>query len=48
MAERTVPSRKQPTVLNDIDTGVKVWNRLKTFCFTDMSIFSPDDRTRTK
>jgi len=34
-----IPDRKQPTVF-DIDTCMRVWNRLNTFCFTDMSTFS--------
>jgi len=45
---RLTPDRKQPTVF-DIITCMRVWNRLSTFCYTDMSslLFSPDDRMRT-
>jgi len=42
-----IPNRKQPTVF-DIDTGMRVWNHwLNTFCYNDMSTFSPDDRMWT-
>jgi len=34
----TVLDGTQSTVF-DIDTSLRVWNRLKMFCFTDLSTF---------